>query len=88
MNFSELAEKRYSVRKFSDKQIESDIMNKILTAGNVAPTGCNKQPQRIYVVTSPEKLEILNKVSKCIFGAKTVLVFAYDTTEDWKNPLE
>lgn len=88
MNFSELAEKRYSVRKFSDKQIEPDIMNKILTAGNVAPTGCNKQPQRIYVVTSPEKLEILNKVSKCIFGAKTVLVFAYDTTEDWKNPLE
>lgn len=88
MNFSELAETRYSVRKFTDKPIDSDDMNKILTAGNVAPTGCNNQPQRIYVITSPEKIEVLNQVSKCIFGAKTVLLFAYDTSEDWKNPLE
>ncbi len=88
MNFSELAESRYSVRKFTDKPIDTDVMNKILTAGNVAPTGCNRQPQRIYVITSPEKIDLLNKISKCIFGAKTVLLFAYDTSEDWKNPLE
>jgi len=88
MNFSELAESRYSVRKFTDKPIDTDIMNKILTAGNVAPTGCNRQPQRIYVITSPEKIDLLNQISKCIFGAKTVLLFAYDTSEDWKNPLE
>ncbi len=88
MNFSELAESRYSVRKFTDQLIDTDTMNKILTAGNVAPTGCNYQPQRIYVITSPEKIELLNQISKCIFGAKTVLLFTYDTSEDWKNPLE
>lgn len=88
MNFLELAKERYSVRKFSDKPIASDVMQKILAAGNVAPTGCNKQPQRIYIVTNPEKIDILNQVSKCIFGANTVLVFAYDSSEDWKNPLE
>lgn len=88
MNFSELAESRYSVRKFTDKPVDTDAMNKILTAGNVAPTGCNRQPQRIYVITSPEKIDLLSQISKCIFGAKTVLLFTYNKDEDWKNPLE
>lgn len=88
MNFSELAKERYSVRKFLDKPIEKDVMEKILTAGNVAPTGCNYQPQRIYVVTSPEKIKLLNQISKCIFGAETVLIFTYNSEEEWKNPLE
>lgn len=88
MNFSELAKTRYSVRKFLDKPIEQDVMEKILIAGNVAPTGCNYQPQRIYVVTSPEKIALLNQISRCIFGAKTVLLFTYNSEEDWKNPLE
>lgn len=88
MTFSELAESRYSVRKFDGRTIEQEIMQTILKAGNVAPTGCNYQPQRIYVITNPEKIELLNQISKCIFGAKTVLLFTYDTNEDWQNPLE
>ena len=88
MNFLELAKSRYSVRKFSDKSIEQEKLDLILEAGNVAPTGCNYQPQRIYVIQSEEKIAKLNELSKCIFGAKTVLLFTYNTDEDWKNPLE
>lgn len=88
MNFMELAKSRYSVRKFSDIPIEKKTLDLILEAGNVAPTGCNYQPQRIYVVQSEEKISKLNEISKCIFGAKTVLVFTYNQDEDWKNPLE
>ncbi|MCH5324952.1 MAG: nitroreductase family protein [Eubacterium sp.] len=88
MDFSELARSRYSVRKFADKPIEKEKLDIILEAGNVAPTGCNYQPQRIYVVQSEEKIAKLNELSKCIFGAKTVLLFTYNTDEDWKNPLE
>lgn len=88
MNFIELAKSRYSVRKFADRPIEQKKLDLILEAGNVAPTGCNYQPQRIYVVQSEEIISKLNKLSKCIFGAKTVLVFTYNTDEDWKNPLE
>lgn len=88
MNFSELAESRYSVRKFTDQLIESGTVNKILRAGNVAPTGCNYQPHRIYVITNPEKIDLLSQISRCIFGAKTVLLFTYNKDEDWKNPLE
>lgn len=88
MNFIELAKSRYSVRKFADRPIEQKKLDLILEAGNVAPTGCNYQPQRIYVVQSEEKIAKLNKLSKCIFGAKTVLIFTYNAEEDWKNPLE
>lgn len=88
MNFMELAKSRYSVRKFSDRPIEKKTLDLILEAGNVAPTGCNYQPQRIYVVQNEEKISKLNEISKCIFGAKTVLVFTYNQDEDWKNPLE
>lgn len=88
MNFLDLAASRYSVRKFADRPIETEKLNLILEAGNVAPTGCNYQPQRIYVVQSAEKIAKLNELSKCIFDAKTVLLFTYHTDEDWKNPLE
>lgn len=38
------------MRKFKDEPISSEHMARILEAANVAPTGCNYQPQRIYVV--------------------------------------
>ena len=88
MNFSELAKTRYSVRKFADRPIEQEKLDLILEAGNVAPTGCNNQPQRIYVVRSEENIAKLNELCRCIFGAKTVLIFTYNTDEDWKSPLE
>lgn len=88
MDFMELVKTRYSVRKFDDRPIEKEILDIILEAGNVAPTGCNYQPQRIYVVQSEEKIAKLNELSKCIFGAKTVLLFTYNKDEEWKNPLE
>lgn len=43
MNFSDFAVKRYSVRNFVNKQIEAEEMNKILQAGLLAPTACNRQ---------------------------------------------
>lgn len=88
MNFSELAKSRYSVRKFADRAIEQEKLDIILEAANVAPTGCNYQPQRIYIIRSAENIAKLNELSKCIFGAKTVLLFTYNQDEDWKNPLE
>ena len=88
MDFLELAKERYSVRKFKDEPIKKEHMDRILEAANVAPTGCNYQPQRIYIVKSEEALEKLNKVCRCIFGAKTVLMFTLNTDEDWKNRLE
>ena len=88
MTFMELAAKRYSVRSFSDRPVEQEKLDELLKAGNLAPTAKNIQPQRIYVLQSPEALKKLSELSPCVYGAATVLLFAYDADEEWKNPME
>lgn len=85
MTFLELAKERYSVRSFQKKMIDDEELEKILEAGNLAPTACNKQPQKVYVVKSEELRKALSEVSPCTFGAPLILVLGYDTSLDWKN---
>ena len=56
MDFIKLATERYSVRKFENKPVENEVIEKLLKAASVAPTGCNYQPQRILVINSEEAL--------------------------------
>lgn len=88
MSFLELAESRYSVRKYSDKPIEPEKMDAILRAAQIAPTGANIQPQRIYILKSKEALEKVRALSRCAFDAPVVLLIAKDTEAEWKSPLE
>lgn len=88
MSFLELAKSRYSVRRFSDKPIEKEKLDAVLEAAQIAPTGHNYQPQKIYIIRSEEALAKLQTVTKCTYGAKTVLLVAYDEEQEWKNNLE
>ena len=88
MEFMELAKKRFSVRKFSDKPVEEEKLQEILEAGMIAPTAKNNQPCRIYVLQSKDALKKMDELTHCRYGAETVLLFTYDTREEWKNPLE
>lgn len=88
MNFIELSKKRFTVRKFSDAVVEKEKLDKMMEAGNTAPTAKNNQPQRIYVLQSKEALDKLDTLTPCRYGAGTVLLFTYNTDEDWKNPKE
>ncbi len=85
MAFVDLAHARYSVRKFKDKPIEREKLERILTAGQAAPTACNNQPQRILVVENAEAHEKIKKCTPFHFGAPIVLVICYDKSESWKR---
>ncbi len=85
MNFLELASSRFSARGFSSKQIEEDKLLNILSAGRVAPTAKNNQPQQIYVIQSNEALERINKVSPCIYNANTVLMVCSNIDVCWSS---
>ena len=41
MDYDKLITERYSVRKFEDRPLSEEDVNKILQAGHVAPTCCN-----------------------------------------------
>ena len=87
MSFYELARSRYSVRKFKPDAIEEEKLDLILEAGRVAPTACNYQPQKIYVVKSEENRQKLAEVCRFTFNAPVILVIGYDQERDWKNRL-
>ncbi len=83
MNFSQLAESRFSARKFSSRPVEPEKLEAILRAGQVSPTACNLQPQRVLVIQSPAALEKLQKCSVHHFGETLALLVCYDKTECW-----
>ena len=86
MEFKEVIRRRYSCRRFSDRQVEAASLAAILEAGRLAPTARNAQEQRIYVVQSPEGLQKLDALSRCRYGAPTVLVVAYDKNGAFTYP--
>lgn len=83
MNFMTLASERFSVRKFENKHLEKEIIDKILKAGHVAPTGCNFQPQRILVLNTDESIAKLKNCTKCHFDAPTAMLICYNKDESW-----
>ena len=86
MDFLELAKARYSVRSFSSKKVEEEKIEKILRAGQVAPTAVNFQPQKIYVITGEEALAKYRECTPCHFNETLVLITCYDKTVCWKRP--
>ena len=85
MDFLTLAADRYSVRKFENKHLEKEIIDKILSAGHIAPTGCNYQPQRILVINTDASIEKLKKCTKCHFNAPLAMLICYDKNECWER---
>ncbi len=88
MEFTDVITNRYSCKKYSDRQLESEKLQAILNAGRLAPTAKNLQEQHIYVLQSAEALEKVDSVSPCRYGAPTVLVVAYDKHNVFTYPGE
>ena len=85
MEFFDVLEKRYSCRDFKDREVEQELIDKILEAGILSPTAVNFQPEKIYVCKSNDILEKLKTACKYTFNAKLVFVIAYDANISWKR---
>ncbi len=77
MEFNKVLEKRYSCRSYSNKEVEEEKIQKILEAGNLAPTAKNTQCQKIYVLKDKEVIKKIESV-KGMFNAPVVLVVCGD----------
>ncbi len=70
---------RVSVRKFEDRTVEPEKIEKILRAAMAAPSAKNQQPWEFYVITKQETLLALSKAtpySMCVKNAPQALVLA------------
>jgi nitroreductase len=88
MEFSELIEKRYSVRGYKDKPVEKEKLDKILEAGRLAPTGVNYQGFKIFVIDTKKHKEALKKIyhQSWFVEAPLVLCVAMAPTKSWTRP--
>ncbi len=88
MKFQELIRKRYSCRKFSDKEVDKELIEKIIEAGRIAPTAVNTQPFKIFWLESENAKEAIRKASSCTFGADNFLIIGYKKEEGWERTFD
>ena len=83
--FLELVNNRQSCRDFNDKPLERETLEKIVELGRLAPSACNSQPWKMYVVTdSDERLKVAKTLQDCLMNkfvdkAKAFIVLAETT---------
>lgn len=91
MDIFELIKTRRSIRKFTDKQVSDETIDKIIEAGTWAPSGMNNQPWKFAVIKNKDlKVEIskLTHYSKTILSANVLIAvflnnsLTYDRTKD------
>lgn len=87
MDFLTLAKSRCTTRGFLDRPLAKEDLDYILAAARVAPTACNRQPQRIIVVRKPENLLKVGKAYKT-FGAPCALIVCRDRREELVRPFD
>lgn len=54
MTFKELAEKRFSCRKYTDEQVAKEDIEYIMECVRLAPSAVNKQPWKFLLITTDE----------------------------------
>ncbi|MFW6390000.1 MAG: nitroreductase family protein, partial [Halanaerobiales bacterium] len=81
----DLLKKRGSVRNFSDKAIPEEIIDYILEAGRLSPSGGNEQPWKFGVINRQELIREISKIAynqKWIGRAKLLIVLCTDIVSD------
>jgi nitroreductase len=73
----ELIISRQSDRKYSDKTVEKEKLDRIIEAGRMAPSACNAQPWKFIVVTEPMLIsKIAEAASAKLIGMNTFVAQA------------
>jgi nitroreductase len=65
----DLLSKRVSVRKFRDQLIPDEVLQEILEAGRLSPSGGNEQPWLFGVVTDPA---LIARIAEAAHGQKWI----------------
>ena len=83
MDFLNLSRDRYSVRKFNDQPVEQEKIDLILKSAMEAPTACNWQPFKVWVIRSPEAVEKVYETTPYTFGTKLFFVIGGNPDTAW-----
>jgi nitroreductase len=87
MSLIKLAVSRYSVRGYSNREVEKEKLLQVLEAGRVAPSAVNYQPVHVYVLEKQEDKEKLYEVygREWFKEAPVILAICGDHAKSWKR---
>jgi len=81
MEFSELIQKRYSVRAYQSDPVENDKLEKVLDAARFAPTAANRQPFQLIVIhTKGREAELRRMYHRDWFVQAPIIICAIGLT--------
>lgn len=87
MDFLDLAKKRCTTRGFTDRCISEEDLQKLLLSSRMAPSACNRQPQRIIVARQPETIQKVQKAYQT-FGSSCILIVCRDRRNELIRPYD
>ena len=62
MDFLEVIEKRHSVRKYSDRPVEKEILDAIVKVAGTAPSSRNSKSSAFLIVEDRDTLDALSQM--------------------------
>lgn len=85
MKFSDLMLVRRSVRLYSDRAVSREDLLAVLEAARVAPSACNNQPTKLFVITERDELDELAAAypRDWFRSAPVVIVVCADHQKSW-----
>lgn len=88
MPIKEIIQKRRSIRKYKNKKIPKNLIKEILEAGILAPSGCNVQPTRYFLIKDKNLIKRLKQkrafVQDFVYKAPLIIVLC-GNPHDYKS---
>ncbi len=85
MDFLEVIEKRHSVRKYSDKPVDKEILDAIVRVAQTAPSSRNSKSSAFMIVEDKDTLTALSQMrdygSALLSGAQAAIVVMGDESK-------
>lgn len=88
MNFLDLAQQRYSCRKFAKKPVEPEKIEQVLAAAIAAPTAVNTQDFQLWLLTSEQAKADIRAASDYTFGAENFILLGCRKGGSWTRSFD
>jgi len=87
MDLQKVVQERYSVRKYADKAVTTEMIRELLETAVLAPSAVNFQPWHFIVIRERKHLENIWPVyhRDWIRGAPVIIVACIDHAQSWKR---
>jgi nitroreductase len=83
LDFFEVIKNRRSIRKYQDKNVEKEKLQKILEAARLAPSAMNRQPYQLFVVTNKDILSKIESACNQKWAAPIMIAMVSTPKEAW-----